>query len=401
MRIGDFGQPRVEAHLDRLLERERAGGTFLFDGPPGVGKEAMAAELGRLLNCANEPPCPARAPFARAGAKTAPARCNSCHKFDVLQHPDLLLVFPVPTDTWDETLSVGKDNRRSDTLGHILEEKAHNPYYKPDDFERPASIQADVLRDKVLASAYNRPVEARVKVIILSEAERMAPGIGNLLLKTLEEPPADCLIVLTTPVPQRLLPTIVSRCQRVHFTALDPEWMESRLVALEGVTAKEARFAIGMSQGSMLAAKRFLGNEQRAVRDRAFEILDWAASGRELELLETAQTLAQGHAKARHIVPAFLQMLAAAARDALMVDAGATGRGAGAVALVNADRATEVAAAARAFGAAGAHVVMHGAALAERDIAGNAAVEHTLAAFFLDVARAAGQHAGPPARRRV
>lgn len=393
MRIGDFGQPRVEAHLDRLLERERAGGTFLFDGPPGTGKEALAVELGRVLNCENPAPCPARAPFTRPGSKASSPRCPSCAKFDSLQHPDLLLVFPVPVDTWDESIGV-KDNKRTDTIGQILEEKARNPYYKPDDFERPASIQADVLRDKVIATAAVRPVEARFKTIVLSEVERMAPGVSNLLLKTLEEPPADTLIVLTTAVPQRLLPTILSRCQRVHFTPLDPEWMESRLTALTGAAAKDARFAIAMSQGSMLAANRFLGKEQRAVRDRAFEILEWAANGRELELLETAQTLAQGHAKARHVVPSLLQMIAAAARDALIVDAGAAGRD---VALVNADRSAEIAAAARAFGAEGLQQTLRGAAATERQIAGNATVEHALAAYFLDVVRAAAQNAAPAA----
>jgi DNA polymerase-3 subunit delta' len=405
MRIGDFGQPRVEAHLDRLLERGRAVGTFLFDGPPGVGKEAMAVELGRVLNCEGAKPCPARAPFARPGAAPAGERCESCRKFDALQHPDLLLVFPVPTGTWDEAMSIDrKDDSRSDTLGQALQQKAKIPYFKPDDFERPAVIEAAVVRDKVLPAVYSRPVEARVKTVVLSDFDRITRDTDNVLLKTLEEPPANCLIVLTTALPQRLLPTILSRCQRLRFAPLDPAWMESRLAALTGAPPKEARIATALSQGSMLAALRSVRGELHEVRDRAFEVLAWAASDRELELLETAQALQQGHAKKRHVVPMFLQMMAVAARDALVVQTGAAGRGPGqdVVALVNADRATDIAATAKAYGAAGLQVILHGAAAAERQIAGNAAVEHTLAAFFLDVARAAGQNAAPaPARRRA
>jgi len=404
VRIGDFGQPRVEAHLEGLLERGRAAGTFLFDGPPGSGKEAVAVELGRLLNCERpSSPCPARPPFTRAGAKQPAERCVSCRKFDLLQHPDLLFVFPVPVDTWDEPM-VNKESGRSDTLGRILQEKARNPYFRADDFERPASIQAEVLRDKVLSAAYNRPVEARVKTIVLSEIDSITRDSANILLKTLEEPPANCLLVLTTAVPQRILPTILSRSQRVHFVPLDPQWMEPRLAALSGAAAKDVRFAVAMSQGSMLAANRFLGQEQRAVRDRAFEILAFAAEDRELELLETAQTLQQGHAKQRHVVPSLLQMLAAAARDALFVDAGVAGRPGGAAgkdaaALVYSDRAAEIASAARAFGPAGLRALLRGAQDAEYQITRNAAVEHTLAAFFLDLARAAGQNAAPARRR--
>jgi DNA polymerase-3 subunit delta' len=406
VRIGDFGQPHVEALLERMLERDRAGGPFLFDGPPGVGKEAVAVELGRVLNCENAVTCPARAPFTRAGAKAAAPRCGSCRKFDALQHPDLLLVFPVPTGTWDERLSTGRtDDKRTDTLGRILQAKAQNPYYKPDDFERPAVIEAEVLREKVLAAAQTRPVEARTKVIVIADADQATRDMANILLKTLEEPAPNCLIVLTTAVPQRLLPTIVSRCQRLRFAPLDPAWMQARLEALCAVPAAKSRLAAAIALGSMLGAMRILNGDFEAARDRAFEVLDWAANGRELELLETAQALQQGHAKKRHAVPMFLQMMTVAARDALLVDAGVAGRGTGTgagVALVNSDRAPAIAAAARAFGAAGLRTIVRGAETAERQIAGNAALEPTLAAYLLDVARAAAPTAAPtPARRRA
>ena len=163
------------------------------------------------------------------------------HKFDLLQHPDLLLVFPVPTDTWDEAVPQSRgEQKQYNTLGEILRQKSANPYYRKDDFDRPSIIEAEVLRDKVLPMAYSRPVEGRVKTIVISEAEQMAWGIGNLLLKTLEEPPENCLLVLTTAVPQRLLPTILSRCQRLRFSPLAPEWMQPRLQALHDVLPDKA-----------------------------------------------------------------------------------------------------------------------------------------------------------------
>jgi len=443
MRIGDFGQPRVEALLDEMLSRGRVGGSFLFEGPLGVGKEAMAVELGRLLNCENDPPCPARPPFGRApgeapagsgsrgalrgaparaasskrAASTAriessetrpvgPSRCGSCHKFDILQHPDLLLVFPVPTGTWEEGGSEGRGGEfKPGAVGQILQAKARNPYYRHDQFERPASIQAEVLREHVLPAVASRPVEARFKTIILSDPEKMAFGMGNLLLKTLEEPPANCLLVLATAEPQRLLPTILSRCQRIRFQPLDPEWMELRLRELYDRPPAQVRLAASVSQGSMLAAARALEGDLDAARDFVFGVFEGAIDGQTLDLLETAQHLAQEHTKKRHLVPLTLQMLATTARDAVLVAQGVgakatAGAGAGAgPRLVNTDRLAALERVAAAYSVEALHGIVRRAETAERQIAGNAFVEHTLAALFVDVGALAAQPAGTPGQK--
>lgn len=448
MRVGDFGQPRLEALLDEMLSRGRMSGSFLFDGQPGVGKEALAVELGRILNCDRAAdggaPCAARAPFTRGAeaadraaakpGKSAPVKaakpvartakaglldvdaaaptgehCDSCRKFNSLQHPDLLMVYPVPTGTWDDSPG---------TIADISRAKAANPYFKPSDFDRPSGIEADVLRDRVLPAVYNRPVEGRMKVIVLAEAEQISRDMGNVLLKTLEEPPANCLVVLTTSTPQRLLPTILSRCQRLRFAPLATAWMEPRLQHFVGVDPLQARLAAAVSQGSMLAAERYLAGDLHAIRDKAVEVLKWAAAGRELELLETAQTFAQEHAKKRHAIPLLLQMLCVAARDALLLESGvvAAGRpaaaktaapaGAGAAVavavgplLANVDLAADMNELSKAYSPSALRAVLTGAERAGRQIAGFATVEHTLAAFFLELARQAGQSAAPAARR--
>jgi len=402
MLIGDFGQPRVEALLDEMLSRGRVGGSFLFEGPLGVGKEAVAVELGRLLNCENDPPCPARPPFGRRPAGAG--RCGSCHKFDILQHPDLLLVFPVPTGTWDEGGSEGRGGEfKPGAVGQILQAKSRNPYYRHDEFDRPASIQAEVLREHVLPAVASRPVEARFKTIILSDPERMAHGMGNLLLKTLEEPPEDCLLVLATSEPQRLLPTIVSRCQRIRFQPLDPEWMEPRLRELYDQPAARVRLAASVSQGSMLAAARALQGDLDAARDFVFGVFEGAIEGQTLDLLETAQHLAQEHPKKRHLVPLTLQMLATTARDAVLVSQGVGAKAAGAAGagprLVSADRLAALERIAGAYPVETLHGIVRRAETAERQIAGNAAVEHTLAALFVDVAALAAPPADIPGQK--
>ena len=439
MRLGDFGQPRLEALLDEMLSRGRVSGSLLFDGQPGVGKEALAVELGRVLNCERAAggglPCAARAPFTRAmpnagpaskTAKAAPAkavkpaartaktpvldvdpgtpageRCDSCRKFDALQHPDLLMAFPVPTRTWDDSPA---------TITGILRDKAKNPYHKPSDFDRPSGIEADVLRDRVLPAVYSRPVEGRVKVIVVAEAELISRDMGNVLLKTLEEPPANCLLVLTSSTPQRLLPTILSRCQRLRFTPLAPAWMEGRLQHFFGADPLQARLAAAVSQGSMVAAERYIYGDLHAIRDKAVEVLKWAAAGRELELLETAQAFAQEHAKKRYAIPLLLQMLCVAARDAMLLESGAVAPGRPAAAkagaempagpaLANVDLSADLSELAKAYSPDALRAVLRGAERAARQIAGNASVEHTMVAYFLDLSQPASPSAAPAARR--
>lgn len=379
MRIGDFGQSALEKLLDEMLERGRIEGSFLFDGPPGTGKEALAIDLGRILNCESKTRCASRAEFRRGPEPRTP-RCSSCRKFDALQHPDLVLVFPVPRDTWP-------DGR---TVPAILAAKAKNPFHKPD-FDRPSGVQAETLRDVVVAAVQRRPVEGRVRTIVISDADDMAHNVGNLLLKTLEEPPANTLLVLTTSVPQKLLPTILSRCQRLRFGPLAPAWMEARLQALHGATPAHARLAAAVSQGNMLAAERFLAGDLQEIRDRAFGVLLHAAAGEMFDLLQEAQSLAPENTKRRYYLPLFLQMTATVARDALLVaeNVAATGRGGKDVGatLVNADRAADLQKLARAFDTASLVGAVRRAEDAERQLAGHVHAEQTLVAFFLGLLR--------------
>jgi DNA polymerase III gamma/tau subunit len=238
-----------------------------------------------------------------------------------------------------------------------------------------------------------------MKVVIIADAEQMAFGIGNVLLKTLEEPPLDCLLVLTSSVPERLLPTIRSRCQRIGFAPLTPDWMAPRLALLHpDAGSADLRTAAYLSQGSVLAAERHLSGVLRDVRDRAFAILLAAAQSDPLELLQLAHSTARGYANQRHLFPVLLQILASVARDALLVAEGAATLPAGAAAksspattlpdLVHEDRLADLRQVAQAFDAMALRNIVRQAQRAERQIAGYAHAELTLGSFFLALARA-------------
>jgi DNA polymerase-3 subunit delta' len=392
MLLGDYGQPRLQKILNDMLGRGRVDGSFLFDGPVGVGKEALGVELGRLLNCENGGSCPPRGLFKPTPVATDEEVCSSCRRFRNLQHPDLHLIFPVPSKFWENEADASAKlrdefrDREPASVLDILRGRAIDPYYKPA-FGRPLGIQAEVLRDTVMPAVQRRPVVARFKVIVISDAEQMAFGIGNLLLKTLEEPPPDCLLILTSAVPNRLLPTIRSRCQRLTFAPLPSEWMVPRLELLYGVGRTKARLAATLSRGSMLMAGRFLSGVFEDVRDRAFEIMRAAAGCEVLDLLDLAKSATKEYtrddSKRRALLPLLLQLVALIARDMLFVveEAGAE------LELVNNDRKHDLQELARSFSSQGLRRVIRQAEEAERQIARYAHTELTLNTLFLGLAR--------------
>ena len=174
-------QRAVADQLHRSLKNGRLAHGYLFIGPRGAGKEPMARTLAKALNCLkkNHDSCD---------------RCDSCRRIDENLHPDVYWVRP-------------ESKSRRIAVDQIRE------------FERAVNL---------------KPTMARVKIGVIVDADCMGEEASNAFLKTLEEPPAQTVILLLTAQPQRLLPTIVSRCLRIPFGAT--ERMESpyraRLVPL-------------------------------------------------------------------------------------------------------------------------------------------------------------------------
>src|SRR5205085_6601728 len=106
----------------------------------------------------------------------------------------------------------------------------------------------------IVAMSQSRPHEAAARVIVIDEADRLNINAGNCLLKTLEEPAAGTHIVLVTSAPDRILPTIRSRAQRIRFRALPAEALVALLVSAHGVTAQRAAVAAALADGSVARA---------------------------------------------------------------------------------------------------------------------------------------------------
>ncbi|HEX2659982.1 MAG TPA: DNA polymerase III subunit delta', partial [Polyangia bacterium] len=195
------GQERALVVLARALAAGRTAHAYLFEGPPGVGKRSAAVGLGMALNCETAP-----------GPGTACGTCEPCRRIAAGIHPDVV------TFAAEGAL--------------ILMEQAQ----------------------QIVALGQQRPHEARARVIIIDGAERMNANASNCLLKTLEEPLRGTVLVLVTAAPERLLPTIRSRTQRVRFHRV-PERALLELGDRRALDAAKAAVAAVLADGSV---ERFL-----------------------------------------------------------------------------------------------------------------------------------------------
>jgi len=197
VRLADLiGQELARAALERAIAGGRVAHAYVFEGPPGVGKRSAALGLAMALDCPV-------APGAGCGA------CEICRRIEAGLHPDVPSFGP------------------SGPGGQIV---------------------IDDIR-AILALTRTRPHEARARVIIVDDADAMNPSSANGLLKTLEEPLAGNHLVLCTGAPDRLLPTVRSRAQRIRFRALSPAALAT-IARARGLPEARAEIAVALADGS-------------------------------------------------------------------------------------------------------------------------------------------------------
>lgn len=280
-------------HLRARLSEARARGalpqSLLLHGESGVGKQRLALWLAQSILCEGEaPPCGA---------------CGQCRFSMELVHPDLIWAFSRPK-LKDSDPSL--DDIKLDLAQEVQERTKAGGLYAPP----PGSDGIFVATTRLLVQlASVTPAMARRKVIVVGDADRMAPPLetaeapaANAFLKLLEEPPADTNIILTSSAPGALLPTIRSRVVAVRVAPLADEamraWLEEPSVKdrldkahLPSRIDERIRLA-GGAPGRLLASQ-----ETGAAADAARRLLEVALSGDRGRLLRAS--LAQGSSGAR------------------------------------------------------------------------------------------------------
>ena len=195
-----LGQERIIGFLRQALQSEQMPHALLFLGNEGVGKGSTALALAQALNCENRQP-----------DQEACGRCPSCRLFATGGHPDFWQISPL---------------------------------------EESEQIKIEQIRELRRQVGFH-PLAGSWRVVLLKPAETLNEAAANALLKTLEEPPAGNLFILTAIGERDLLPTIVSRCRRLTFGAIPQSILVQELQHQKGLSLEQASLVAAINYGSL------------------------------------------------------------------------------------------------------------------------------------------------------
>lgn len=234
---GLIGQTTAVELLNQAIARNRIAPAYLFVGPSGIGKR-LAAELFAVQLLARQKPNsingssqPNQTPSM--GDHSRPASTVLKHRVQQRNHPDLFWVEPT-------YLNQGKRITASEALELGLKRRS------------PPQIRLEQIRE-IPRFLSRPPLEAERAVVILEGADSMGESAANGLLKTLEEP-GQATLILIAPNVDSLLPTLISRCQRITFSRLSPDQLADVLISLGQQDILSEAGILAIAQGSPGAA---------------------------------------------------------------------------------------------------------------------------------------------------
>ena len=276
-----IGHERPKRFLQAALRSGRLAHALLFHGEEQIGKLLTARVLAQAVNCeADLPPDPPDA----CGA------CRSCHQIETGSHPDVTIL----------TATSGKGETES--------------------------------AREIESRFIYRPLIGRLKIVILDNADLLRREAANALLKTIEEPPPDSLIILVSSRPEALLPTIRSRCQEIRFAPLALDVVDAAVRRRRGLTEKDARFLAIVSGGRLGMALEADPEALRAERAEFLRLVSPETMESISGLLSVCETVGKSDR-----AEASLGWLAAWFRDLVIVKVGGD-----CARLLNADRLEEL-----------------------------------------------------------
>ena len=244
--------------------------SLLLTGPEGSGTELLAVWLAALLNCDASGACD--------------PRCPPCGKIAALEHPDLHLVFPLPYGEGEKGKGVVLESRRED-------------FFNSGEFgNRARSIGIDLIRQTIEAVS-KQPYEGRFSVVIIFEAHLATGEAQNAFLKLLEEPPPSSVLMLVTSLPDRLLPTVLSRCREIRADLLAEEAISEFLMKFYSVEKEEARRIASKAEGSLRRGINLLDERFLQIRSDAASLVSLAFEGKARELLIESEAIARGYTR--------------------------------------------------------------------------------------------------------
>jgi DNA polymerase-3 subunit delta' len=237
-----IGQHDLKARLIHSVQSGQMAHAQIFCGSEGVGAYSLALAYAQYIHCTDR------------GESDSCGVCPSCRKYKKLIHPDLHFVFPIykvaktKKEVCDDYLPEWREfNLQSSYfslaqwMSFIGSENAQGMIYSKESHE--------ILR-KLMLKTY----EAEYKIMIVWQPEKMNEECANKLLKIIEEPPAKTLFLLVAEQTERILPTILSRAQRINVRPIESGVMLELLTSNFGLTQQDAESVAHIASGSYLKA---------------------------------------------------------------------------------------------------------------------------------------------------
>jgi DNA polymerase-3 subunit delta' len=222
------GHKLQKQFFQRVFQNQSQSHSYLFSGPEGIGKTTFAFEIARLFNCehpSNDGSC---------------GSCQNCRLINAGTHPDVILLSP-----------------------------------------RENKILVEDVRDFIFRLGLQR-VYGKFRIGIVESTELFSKEeIQNCLLKTVEEPPENSIIILLTSQVQILLPTLLSRCQRIHFQLLNQESIKKFIKKKYNLTDQKAGDIAEQSLGRLRNAFDLAEGNQPLI-EKSFFLWDWITGENEI-----------------------------------------------------------------------------------------------------------------------
>ena len=243
-----IGQQAIKEYLVKTAKQNKISHAYLLEGNEGSGVLPLAMAFARYLNCLN--------PEENDSCQT----CSSCTKAGKLIHPDIHFVFPVVKKGSSATTSDTYINQwRSFVLSNhyfsdlqwftnIADEKKSGMIYVEESYA-------------IIKKLNLKNFEGKYKIMIIWLPERMNDSVSNKLLKILEEPPSKTVFLLVSENAEELLPTIVSRTQRIKVPPIDTETITKTLCEKYSLSPDNATTAARLSNGNFVKALEYLDSE--------------------------------------------------------------------------------------------------------------------------------------------
>lgn len=250
-----IGQHSVQASLRQMVQGERMPHALLFLGQEGCGKLALAWAFAQFVMCENR------------GEEDSCGSCSSCIKAAKIVHPDLHFSYP----------TIGTNVRSEQYLPQWRTALAENPYMNVNQWLQSIGAenkQGNINKEEcanIIRKLSLKTFEANYKVMIIWLPEYLGKE-GNRLLKLIEEPPENTLFILVAEEQEKILNTILSRCQVVKIKPLIDEELMAGLMKNQAITHEQAQTVAHLANGNYNEAQSLIEHNEN---DNAQLFLDW------------------------------------------------------------------------------------------------------------------------------